>query len=752
MAELKPIIEESFSQYAGAVLQSRALADVRDCLKPSARQIFYCMETDGFTENKPFKKTLKSVGSAMRLYIHGDSSCVGVIMRAGQPFVMRYPLVEIEGSYGNLMESGNWSAPRYTSSRLSSVANYLFADMKKNTIEEWRDNYDDTEQYPAVLPSKGFYNICNGGFGIGIGLSSSIPQFNIKELNSSLIRLLQNPEIADEELIIMPDFATGGLLLNPAEVRESLKNGQGKACKLRSVITYSEKENCLIVTEIPYGVYTDTICRELDNIVNGDENPGIDIYKDLTKGTPLIEIYLKKGINYNRVLDFLYKNTSLQSFYSINMTMLEDGRFPKVFTWKQALQAHIDHEKIVYRKGFEFDKAKAQDRVHIVNGLLIALANIDEVVTVIKHSSNNAEAIKNLIENFVLDGVQAKAILDIKLARLAKLEVNKLVSEKEKLEAEIARITEILETPELFNGCLIAGWQETAKKFGDPRRTKVQEEVERNEEETEKSSATLLYLVLDNDSILPLIPEDKIVLNKKNAVITKQKVKFGFMAKDTSIVYAFDKSGRMYLVNCAELGVGMENEIAAKELVQVLPTLEKDYLITVSKNGIIKKTAISEYTKSRRSGAAVKIKEGDELLWCGCAAEHDNLLLLGAGGGVLKLAVSSISATGRTTVGIKGMADVVVSAAIGHDTEEVVCIAEGKGKRTPISEFHLTAKGGKGQVIAEKTTLIAKVDELYYLIDDAKITRCSKKTLALKGKTAVGAKIANSESAKIISI
>src|SRR5574344_1621236 len=202
--DMTTIINESFTQYSGAVLQSRALVDVRDCLKPSARQIFYCLYTDKFVHSKPFKKTLKGIGSAMRMYIHGDSSCEGVIMRAGQPFAMRYPLIEVEGSFGNLMESGNWAAPRYTSARLSELANYLFADIDKDTIKEWRDNYDDTEQYPTVLPTKGFFNIVNGSSGIATGLASSIPQFNLREVNEALIKLLWNPEVNFEEIFCAP--------------------------------------------------------------------------------------------------------------------------------------------------------------------------------------------------------------------------------------------------------------------------------------------------------------------------------------------------------------------------------------------------------------------------------------------------------------------------------------------------------------------------------------------------------------------
>ena len=231
MSDLKQIVEESFAQYSAAVAQSRALIDVRDGLKPSARQIFYCLYTDKFLPNKPFKKTLKAIGSAARMYIHGDASCEGVIMRAGQPFAMRYPLIEVEGNEGNLMCSGNYAAPRYTAARLSYINTYMFDGIDKQTITEWRDNYDDTEQYPGVLPSKGYYNICNGSMGIAVGLASSIPQFNIKEVNNALEKLLLNPDVGFDDIYCAPDFATGALLLNEGEVKQALKNGQGSSCK-----------------------------------------------------------------------------------------------------------------------------------------------------------------------------------------------------------------------------------------------------------------------------------------------------------------------------------------------------------------------------------------------------------------------------------------------------------------------------------------------------------------------------------------
>jgi DNA gyrase subunit A len=333
MANLKPIIEQSMTQYAGAVLQSRALVDARDCLKPSARQIFYCMDKYKYTAAKPFQKTMAAIGDAMKhFYIHGDSSCEGIIMRAGQSFAMRYPLVEVKGNGGTLLASGNWAAPRYTEARLSKLAAYLFDDIDKETIEDWRDNYADNEQYPSVLPTKGFYNIVNGSQGIGIGMACSIPQYNLKELNNALIHLIDNPDCSFEEIYCAPDFATGAILYNEEDVKNSMRDGYGYACKLRSVVEFDAKERCFVVTEIPYGVYTDTISGQLEEIVNGEDNPGIERFNDLTGARPLIKIYLGKKANPDKVLKYLYKNTSLQYHYGINFTMLDQGRFPKVFT------------------------------------------------------------------------------------------------------------------------------------------------------------------------------------------------------------------------------------------------------------------------------------------------------------------------------------------------------------------------------------------------------------------------------------
>ena len=340
MSQLKTIIEDSFAQYSAATIQSRALVDARDGLKPSARQIFYSMLLHKLTYDKAYKKTMNAVGMAMAdYYIHGDSSCTGIIMRAGQNFAMRYPLVDIKGNGGSLIESGNYAAPRYTESRLSKITSILFEDIDKGTIDNWRDNYDNTKQYPSVLPSKGFYNLCNGSQGIATGIASSIPQFNLNELNNALINLIQNPDCDFDDIYCAPDFATGAILLNADEVKESLRVGNGPACKLRSVVEFDTAERCFVVKEIPYSVYTNTICKQLEELIESEENPGIERFNDLTGATPLIKIYLTKKANPDKVLKYLYKNTSLQYYYGINLTMLDGGKYPKVFTWREALQA-----------------------------------------------------------------------------------------------------------------------------------------------------------------------------------------------------------------------------------------------------------------------------------------------------------------------------------------------------------------------------------------------------------------------------
>lgn len=716
---LTPVIKESFLQFGGAVLQSRALPDARDNFKPSARQIFYCLYTDKFIHDKPFKKTLKAIGSCFRMYIHGDASAEGIIMRAGQPFAMRYPIIEIEGSYGTLLASGSWSAPRYTSARLSELGGYLFKDIEKNTIAEWRDNYDNTEQYPMVLPSKGFFNLVNGSYGIGVGASNSCPQYNLRELNEALIKLLWNPQIDFEEIYCAPDFATGAYLLNQNEVKESMKNGRGSACKLRSVIEWNEKEKCLIVSEIPYMVYTETICQQLEEVLNSEENPGIDRFNDLTGKTPLIKIYLQKKANPAFVLKYLYKKTSLQSYYSINFTMLENGRFPRVFTWKELLQAHLAHEKEVYIRGYQFDLAKIQKRLHIIEGLLKAISMIEEVIRTIKSSSSTAEANTALCNLLKIDNEQAKAILDIKLSRLAHLEIAKLTNEQANLKMEETKINEILSNETLLKKEIEKGLREVAEKFGDDRRTKI---LNVETEEGQVTDEKLYQVSMTNQNNLIITETSSLFIQKRGGIGTKTKldkgefVKFSKVCSNNDMLLFFTANGKCvkFQMNSLEFSAldkktpiamlcKVEDDDDFTTFVSVnFKDKQNEFILFITKNGLIKKSELSEYNFNRGSSInAIKLDAGDKIVSVLFTSKLPIGILTKCGNFII-IDTKDINPIGRMTRGVIGIKlnagdEVVDSQLIGTDTKEFLFVSQGgRAIRNSKNDYTIQGRGGKG--------------------------------------------------------
>lgn len=712
--DMEQMINESFTQYAGAVLQSRALVDVRDGLKPSARQIFYCMETDNFTHNKPFKKTLKAIGSAFRTYIHGDSSAEGVIMRAGQPFAYRYPLVEVEGAYGNQMESGNWSAPRYTESRLSQLSEYLFKDLDKETIapEDWKDNYDDTEKYPRVLPCKGFYPLTNGTFGIGLGASSSVPPMNLKEVNEAIIKLINDPDIDARELVCLPDFPTGATVLNKDEVIESLINGRGASCKIRSTIEYDEKERCLIATEIPYNVYTNTICSEIEQLANDDErNPGIIRLNDLTGEKPCLKIYLKKSANPTNVIKVLLKETSLQSYYSINLTMLKDGRFPTTFGWKQCLEEYVAHQRAVYRRGYEHDLRVIEARLHILEGLLIAIENVDAVVKLIKSSSTPAIAAQKLCETYDLDDIQAKAILKITLSRLANMEVKKIVDEQKDLTSKAESIKIILSDARKLDECIIKDLQDVAKKFGDARRTKVIN-IEKEEEDTVELKNLLVRITNHNR----LIFEERSSLYKGKRAGKGKKLKMddGELVIDSAIsgdsgkMCLFTKQGKYYVVTNPDVTFGAwvyaESIIDLAEgdqLVAVAFVEDGKDVYTVTEKGFIKKTSSDLYnTKLKKGAKGISLTEGDKIASIFCANADAVITTVSSDGHIISFMGDTVREVGLTAKGVVAMKlndGAVIADACGADDTKALTgtslVTVTKGGMIKKSPFNLSIKG-----------------------------------------------------------
>ena len=713
------IVKQSFAQYAGAVIQSRALIDARDGLKPSARQIFYCMDKYKYVAAKPYQKTMAAIGDAMKhFYIHGDSSCEGIIMRAGQSFAMRYPLVEVKGNGGTLLSSGNWAAPRYTEARLSKLAAYLFEDIDKNTIDDWRDNYADNEQYPSVLPTKGFYNIVNGSSGIATGMACSIPQYNLKELNNALIHLIDNPDCSFEEIYCAPDFATGAILYNEEDVKNSMRDGYGYACKLRSVVEFDAKERCFVVTEIPYGVYTDTISGQLEEIVNGEDNPGIERFNDLTGACPLIKIYLGKKANPDKVLKYLYKNTSLQYHYGINFTMLDQGRFPKVFTWKELLQSHIDHERVVYRRAFEFDLNKIKNRIHIIDGLLICMANIEEVVQTIRSSVSTAAASEALQKKFLLDAEQAKAVLDMKLSRLAHLEVQKLENEKKDLEAKAKEIENILNNEELFKEEIKKGWREVAAKFSDPRRTKILNIVKEDEEPTEIRQ---LQVSLTNHGNVFATEVSSLYTQKRGGVGNKFKMADGEYVIATQPVNSneellfFSHAGNVYHYKVANIAIDqflhVQQLAPVKDWERICAITsthkktDKPYILFFTKKGMVKKSEMSEYNVTRNVGLkALTLEDGDEIVNV-LFTDNEKVGIVTEGGNFLMITTEDIRPIGRVAKGVKAIklndGDGVASARIIPADTTMIASISGNGlfKKTSIDEFVVQGRGTKGAKI-----------------------------------------------------
>lgn len=756
---LTPIIEQSFTQYAGAVLQSRALVDVRDCLKPSARQIFYSMWRNKYIHSKPYEKTNAPMGDAMKdFYIHGNASCVGIMMRAAQDFSMRVPLCEVQGNCGTLISSGNWASERYTSTRLAEIADYLFANIDKETIDEWRDNYADNLQYPAVLPSKGYYNLVNGSSGIAVGMSASLPAFNLREMNEMLIRLLENPDLSAKEAVILPDFPTGAILLNRDEVIESLINGRGKACKLRSVVSFDVKERCLIVSEIPYGTYTNTICGQLSEILESDENPGIERFNDLTGKTALIKIYLTKTANPDKVLKYLYKNTSLQSYYSINMTMLDKGKYPKVFSLKEAMMEFLDHQKDVYTRGFQFDLKKIIDRLSIIDGLIRAYNQIEEVIQTIKKSADSKSASVALQKLLSINERQAKAILDLKLARLSHLDIDKLLKEQSELEVEKARIEAILADESLLKKEIEKGLREVMDKFGDDRRTQI---LNLSADENDEPVEVKKYQVsLTNQNEIYVSEISSLYSQSRNTVGNKMKLADGeYITYSTScmtgdVLLFFTQKGQMY----ARPLSSFENEkktyldFAGDDKVLTLTSYNKTtsarYAMFITKQGFVKKTELKEYNTNRSGGIkAIEFATGDELVNV-LLINEENLALSTKKGQLLIIETNSINAIGRATKGVRGiklsLGDEVSSArAITSEKEIVVVSKEGLAKRLSVDELPIQGRYTKGVKAMPEGIVdfvaLQKERELVVISTSARL-RIKVEDLPLQSRTAQGVK------------
>lgn len=471
MANLEKILEESFLNYSAFVLQRRAIPDVRDGMKYTARQILHAQYKDKLDCAHPFKKSQKSVAAATSFsYVHGDSSCYEQIVRMGRPLVQRYFMEEFHGNNGTPCSSSDYSAPRYTEARLSSIALQIFQYLNDGVINEkdWAPTYDEEGKFPLVLPSLGFYGLCNGSFGsIGVGLISSIPQFNLREMNQALIALINDPKA---EIDLLPDFASGGVLLNPQTVKRSLAEGEGKSALLRGVVEKHPKEGYLEVTELPYGVYTNTVCVELEKAKEANQAPFKD-FKDLSKKSVRLRIY---SDNLDKCEKWLYKNTSVQKFFTIKLIMLRGGKMPKKFSLKEAMLEHITHAKGVLRRHYEHELQVLKNRAEVINGFIRLQSILDEVIAAIRAVDGGKSAVIIMLRrDFEFTELQATAIADRRLHQLSKFDIRALEGELEENIEKQRGIEGILGDATIFNGKLSDIYQQVADTYGDARRTRI---------------------------------------------------------------------------------------------------------------------------------------------------------------------------------------------------------------------------------------------------------------------------------------
>ena len=660
--DFQQTVETAFLKYGASVAQERALPDVRDFLKIGLRQGLYAQYTNKLTHKDKFQKAQKSVAAAMtQSYVHGDVAMYDALIRAARPWSTHYPLEDVQGSYGNPSSPDSNAAARYVEMRASELSDFLFDGLKKNAIDEWYWNYDDSEQIPSVFPSIGYWNIVNGCSGIAVAMATSVPQFNIKEVNNALIKLIRNPSAPFEEIYCAPDFTTGGTITNGNEVKESLRVGKGKSIRLRATLKYNPSENMIQATELPYSVFTNTIIDQLAELTQNDPDYGIDKVIDHTKKTTDIRIYLSKGTNPTKMMAKLYHDTSLEKWLSVNMVLLDQGRFPKVFGWREACNAYIEHIRQCKRNIIQFDLDKALARENIIEGLLLAIANIDDIVAIIKGSDNPAAAAKALMEKYHFNKAQVEAILAMKLSSLCRLDGVKLNEELEEKRRFIADCRYILNTPTALDEKLIEILENVSKRFGDERRTKITN-ILGDEEEPEVIQEKDIAIIYTGTTLKLIEKKEGELTYKLPKNVTKYQVIY---TTNLGLLTLITDSGKMYNASLNKLKINKDYklaevyEIAGEHPLLLIDTMSFNAyksLTCITKNGFIKKSSTSEYTARAKKGVTA-IKLEDDVLAAAIPSSDDNdkVVIISNNNYYNCYPLSEVSYTGRSTKGVKAI-------------------------------------------------------------------------------------------------
>ena len=731
---IKDEIEQSLLDYGMSIISDRALPSAEDGLKPVNRRILYDMFDKGYMNNKKFVKCAQPVGDTMgRFHPHGDSSIYGALAWMSQDWNMRYPLISWHGNNGS-RDGDEPAAYRYTECKLSKLGEEMLADIKKNTVD-WQNAYTDEEQEPVYLPGKLPNLIVNGTSGIAWAMACSFAPHNLIEVMDAAIYVLQNPdcEVADLlNFITGPDFPTGGLLINKDELKTAYLTGKGRA-RVRGEYTIESNKSgdSIVFTSIPYKVSKEKLTVDLDKLCESGEISGIKAIRDETNrdGVRFV-IELEKGVSAEPIIAKIFKKTQLEDTYSFNQVALVDKK-PRLLNIKQLIENYLEHQRDVLLRKTQYDIDKVQARLHILEGLLIALEDIDNIITLIKKSASAAAAKTALMEKYNLSEVQAKAILDMKLSKLAKLESVEIQNEKKELLEKFDSLSQILKNPvpEMINI-----FTDLKNTYGDARRTTItQVSITKEEKEIEFVEPEKCVVTMTKDGMIKRIPSKSFRTQKRNGkgVKTQGDIVTATIRTNTiDSLMVFTTKGKMYriLVNDIPVGtnvsvgqsikslIAMDTDEEANLIYSIYRDTDAKYLLFTTKNGICKKTALEEYTSTKKKTgiAAINLKEGDSLVSVNLIKD-ENIILMTHEGMAIKFNSSEISASGRATSGVKGITlkadDYVVSALpIRHNTDEIAIFSErGLGKKIKMDELILQKRAVKGLIVYKPTDVSGKV-------------------------------------------
>ena len=778
--DIEQEMKKSFISYAMAVIINRALPDVRDGLKPVHRRILYSMSELGLSPEKPFRKCARIVGDVLGKYHpHGDRAVYDTMVRLAQDFSCRHMLVNGHGNFGSV-DGDPAAAMRYTEAKLSKIAMEMLRDIEKNTVDYY-PNFDETEMQPTVLPARFPNLLVNGSGGIAVGMATNIPPHNLREVIDGTIAMLDNPEIETDELmetIKGPDFPTGGIAMGISGIRHAYLTGRGKvSVRARAEIEqYKENRARIIVTEIPYQVNKASLIEKIANLVSEKKLEGIsDLRDESDKQGMRIVIELKRDVNANIILNRLYKHTQMQDTFGIIMLALVDGE-PKVLTLSEMLGHYIDHQKevIIRRTTYELEKAKA--RAHILEGLIIALDNIDEVVNLIKKAKDTPTAKEQLMERFGLSEKQAQAILDMRLARLTGLEREKIELEYKELQEKITHLQSILDTPQMVVNIIKEELTEIKEKYGDDRRTEItfaEEEIDLDELIQEED----MTVTLTHFGYIKRLSADTYRTQKRGGRgitgLSTREEDFAenvFVTSTHNPLLFFSTKGNVYSKKCYEIpesgrtakGMAIVNLLsldANEKITAVFPVSDYDadaQLVMVTKEGYIKKTAMSEYAKIRQSGLrAVGLRDDDELIRVFQTSGKDDIIVGTRNGLSIRFSEEDVRPMGRTAMGVKAISlkpgdEIVDAAIIVPDCDIFVITENGFGKRTKEEEYRTQVRGGIGVKtinITDKTGLmcglkVVEGDEDILVINDAGIIiRMNTSDISVFGRSTQGVRV-----------